>query len=243
MKNVMMTIGGGLAGAMMLATAWVGRAHAVEIYPETIPPPRVIVVTQPSDPPPVRIVVRRPPPPDRVLIRVRAPEPRAATRDEDAPRLVLGAGIGPMFVLGADSVVPVGHAHVGLALGQVEFGLRLGLAPYAASLSNVDGEPTDTCLYTTDATFTYRFLPDADLHPILGAGLGAVIAAPSGAPPSAGFGVSLRAGLELGVDLPDAGELGVGLDAIGTQVVGAEAGFPWALATSLTVGAHLDWRF
>jgi len=242
MKNTWMTLTALLLGSG--ATAWAGRARAVEIYPETLPPPRVIVVHPPSDPPPVRVVIRTPPP-DPVVIRPRVDPPSPATSTA-GPRLVLGAGIGPMFVLGGEAVsggvVPVGHAHVGLALADVEFGLRLGLAPYAASLNDADGEPVDTGLYTTDATFTYRFFPDADVHPVLGAGVGAVIAAPSGAAPAAGFGVSLRAGLELGVALPDAGELGVGLDGIGTQVVGAESGFPWALATTITVGAHLDWR-
>ena len=223
-----------------------GRAHAVELYPDESPPR--VVVSPPA--PPVRVIVHTPPPPvTRVTLRVRddgsrRDPPASLLRDPDAPRLVLGGGIGPMFVISdpAHAVVPIGHLHVGVALGQVELGVRVGLAPYAASLENEAGESLDAGLYTTDVTFTYRFLPDADVHPILGAGIGAVIAAPDGSAPSAGFGVSLRAGLELGVDV-DEGELGVGIDALGTQVVGAEDGFAWQLATTLTIGAHLDYRF
>ncbi|HJL16664.1 MAG TPA: hypothetical protein RMH99_13460 [Sandaracinaceae bacterium LLY-WYZ-13_1] len=237
------------AVALALATLGAGvasEARAVELYPNEPTPRRVIVVPAPvphPEPAPVRVVRR---PETRVTLRVRDDGRRPApTRDDgDGPRLVLGGGVGPMFVIGApgDPVVPIGHLHLGLAVHQVEVGLRVGLAPYAATLENAEGRALDTGLYTTDVTFTYRFLPDADVHPILGAGLGAVIAAPDGSAPSAGFGVSARAGLELGVDVPD-GELGVGLDALGTQVVGAEEGFPWALGTSLTIGAHLDYRF
>jgi hypothetical protein len=236
--------------AVLAVVGVAGPAHAVELYPDPSPPRRVVVVPAPEPAPePVRVVVRTPPPPEtRLTVRVRDDgsrrPPASLHEDGEGPRLVLGGGIGPMFVVSdpSHSVVPIGHLHLGLAVSQVEVGLRVGLAPYAASLENEDGETIDAGLYTTDVTFTYRFLPDADVHPILGAGIGAVIAAPDGLAPSAGFGVSARAGLELGVDVPD-GELGIGLDALGTQVVGAEDGFPWALATTLTVGAHLDYRF
>lgn len=219
------------AGLLLGASA---TAHAVELYPDDPPPPRAVVVYPPSRP--VRVVVRQPAPRP-------TPEVRSAPSDGE-PRLVIGGGVGPMFVLSAPSlsVVPIGHAHVGLALDSVEFGVRVGMAPYAASLANEGGDTVDTGLYTTDATFTLRLFEEADVRPVLGAGVGAVIAAPAGSSPAAGFGLSARAGLELAVDFEE-GELGAGLDAIATQVVGAEDGFPWALASTITVGAHLDYRF
>ena len=224
-----------------------GTAHAVELYPDAAPPRMVLVIPAP-EPQPVRLIVRTPPR-TRVILRVSevddgSRESTARAPSPDAPRLVLGGGIGPMFVISdpSHSLVPMGQVHAGVSVSNLEFGLRIGIAPYAATLTNIDGTATDAGLYTTDVTFTYRFMPDADVHPVLGAGVGAVIATQGGAAPAAGFGVSLRAGLELGVPV-DEGELGLGLDALGTQVVGAEDGFPWVLATTLTIGAHLDYRF
>lgn len=220
--------------ALMTSTA-----HAVELY-ENPPPQRVVVVSPPPSQP-VRVVVRQPAPlPNPVIVR---PAPRPQD-EQEAPRLVLGAGIGPMFALSSPSlsVVPIGHAHIGLALDAVEFGVRVGFAPYAASIANADGEEADAGLYTTDATFTLRLFEDADVHPVFGAGVGAVITTPAGRPAAAGFGISARAGLELGFPFED-GDIGAGLDAIYTQVVGAEEGFTWELASTLTIGVHLDYRF
>ncbi len=224
-----------LLSLAILASAVAPRvAQAVELY-EELPPPRTVLVYPPARP--ARVVLVSSPPPPRTVY---APPPS----DPSAPRLVLGAGLGPMFTLSAasPSVVPIGHAHVGFAVDAVEFGVRVGFAPYAASLANADGEDVDTGLYTTDATFTLRLFEDADVRPVLGAGVGAVIATPEGSAPAAGFGLSARAGLELAFDFED-GEVGAGLDGIVTQVVGAEDGFPWELGTTLTVGAHLDYRF
>ncbi|MGE0785837.1 MAG: hypothetical protein AB7S26_09130 [Sandaracinaceae bacterium] len=226
----------GLTAAIACAQLGAPSSHAraVELY-EDPPPPRAIIV-YPSRPPTTTVYIAPTPAP----VVVQPPPP---ARRDDELRLVLGGGIGPMFVLSAPSlsVVPVGHAHVGLAVGDVEFGVRVGLAPYAATIENEDGSSHDAGLYTTDATFTLRLFQEAIVHPVIGAGVGAVIESRSDGA-AAGFGLSARAGLELGVPFED-GDLAAGLDAIATQVVGAESGFSWALATSVTVGAHLDYRF
>jgi hypothetical protein len=179
--------------------------------------------------------------------------PRQAARRGayDTPgSVILGVGGGGLFLFGGESprTVPMAYLRAALAVDQAEFGLRFGYAPDALGYELPDpaGGPDlsqSAALYMASGTFAYRFLEEADVHPVLGAGLGAVISGgQEGQEAAAGFGVSLRAGLELAFPV-DSGALAVGLDAEGMQVFGAEDALPVQAGTTLSLAAHLDYRF
>src|SRR5687768_18077390 len=56
--------------------------------------------------------------------------------------------------------------HLGLAVGRAEFALRFDLAPDAFDVQTPAGGETPAALYTTGASFNYRFLPRAVVHPV-----------------------------------------------------------------------------
>jgi hypothetical protein len=208
--------------SLIVALLLVGAstAHAVELFPdESAPPP--LVVFAPAYVPPLHPV-------RRVIVRDDGARERVVIVDRSAPRLVLGAGGGAWFSIGEQtSVAPFGHARLGFELESAELAVRTMFAPSIAQ-------------YGVEAAFVYRFFPDEIVHPYLGAGLGAVIDASAGA--SVGFGVSVRAGVEIAADLGDAGTVAVGVDAIGTQVAFADDRFLWERGTSVATSLHLDYR-
>lgn len=254
------------AAAALVATLAAGPAHAVELYwngttrvvvhhnPVVVapppPPPRVLVVRRPVvQVPSPRVIVTAPPPP--VTTVVTQPEPVVVDepRDERDPYatpgiVVAGAGMGGMFFLG-DGITGVTTAyklHVGLAVGAAEFALRFDLAPDAMDLTMADGGKTPAALYTTGASFNYRFLPGATVHPVAGVGLEGIILDPHEGETGTAFAVTARAGLELAYPLSD-GALALGIDLTGHKPFGATAEYSADVVPMLTFGAYGDYRF
>jgi len=185
-----------------------------------------------AKPPPPRHVLPPPPPPP-IVVRERDPY--------DTPGIVIvGVGFGGMILrsdLGSE-VVPAPLLHLGLAVGAAEFALRTSLAPRALDLD--DGRALS--LYATRATFSYRFLPGATVHPVAGIGLESVIGAPSSGSVGHTFAATARVGLELAFPLHD-GALALGLDTEGHLPFAATDSFPVDLSLMLGFGAYVDYRF
>lgn len=185
-----------------------------------------------AKPPPPRYLLPPPPPPP-IVVRERDPY--------DTPGIVIvGAGFGGL-VLKSDmgsEVVPAPLLHLGLAVGAAEFALRTSLAPRALDLD--DGGTLS--LYATRATFSYRFLPGATVHPVAGIGLESVIGAPTSGSVGHTFAATARVGLELAFPLHD-GALALGLDTEGHLPFAATDGFPVDLSLMLGFGAYVDYRF
>jgi len=182
------------------------------------------------------------PPPPRYLRPPPPPPPVIVERDPyRTPGVVVtGAGFGGL-ILKTDrgsTVVPTYLLHVGLAVGAAEFALRTNLIPRAMELD--DGG--DLSLYATRATFNYRFIQRAVVHPVAGFGLESVIAAPSNGDVAHCFAGTLRVGLELAFPLSD-GALALGLDTSGHLPFAASEGFPVDMSLMLGFGAYLDYRF
>ena len=185
-----------------------------------------------AKPPPPRYVLPPPPPPP-IVVRERDPY--------DTPGIVIvGVGFGGLILksdLGSE-VVPAPLLHLGLAVGAAEFALRSSLAPRALDLD--DGGTLS--LYATRATFSYRFLPGAVVHPVAGIGLESVIGAPSSGSVGHTFAATARLGLELAFPLHD-GALALGLDTEGHLPFAATDSFPVDLSLMLGFGAYVDYRF
>ncbi len=217
------------------------------------PPPRIFVhlrrvvsfpsvVVQPSLPLPPPVVVHTAP---RPVVIEEPVAPLPARDPYDTPGLVVvGAGMGGLFVLG-DGITHVATAyrlHLGLAVGAAEFALRFDLAPHALDVATNAGASTPAALYTAGATFNYRFLPDAIVHPVVGAGLETVLLDPHVGATGTAFAVTGRVGAELAYPLAD-GALALGIDVTGHHPFGATAGYSADLADMITLGAYADYRF
>lgn len=159
--------------------------------------------------------------------------------------VIAGAGMGGLFFFG-DGITGVAVAyrlHVGLAVGAAEFGLRFNLAPEAMDVARTDGGAgtTPAALYTAGATFNYRFLERAVVHPVVGAGVETVTIDPHQAEGGTAFAATGRVGLELAYPISE-GALALGLDVSGHHLFGASPSFG-AMRDMMTFGAYADYRF
>lgn len=246
-----------VAGGFLLP----GSASAVELY---WTPNGQVITGQPLQvltvqPTPARYVLQ--PASTTVTLAVRTPPPTVVYDDgsddgdigdhdafddpyETGGIVVAGAGMGGLFVLG-DGVTEVAAAyrlHLGLAVGRAEFALRFDLAPDALDVPAPSGAETPAALYTTGASFNYRFLPRAVVHPVAGVGLESIIIDPHEGDTGNAFAVTARAGIELAYPLSD-GALALGIDATGHHPFGATDEYDAALTDMLTFGAYADYRF
>jgi hypothetical protein len=191
-----------------------------------------VIVAPPS------VVVTPAPAPSVVLV--------AAKRNPyDTSGLVIaGAGVGGLLLRGSDvtSLVPTYRLHLGLAVGQAQIGLRSNLAPRALTLFEGTPEATDISLYATRLTFDYRFLRDAVVHPVAGAGLEAIVADPSRGETGLTLAGTARIGLEFAYPI-GASALAVGIDATGHLPFAQTDAMAVDLSAMLSFGAYLDFRF
>jgi hypothetical protein len=159
--------------------------------------------------------------------------------------VIAGAGMGGLFFFG-DGITGVAAAyrlHVGLAIGPAEFALRFDLAPDAMEVARTDGGPgtTPAALYTAGATFNYRFIDGAVVHPVVGAGIETVTIDPHQAQGGTAFAATGRVGLELAYPISH-GALALGLDVTGHHLFGASPSFG-TMRDMMTFGAYADYRF
>ena len=212
---------------LMLALPALAAAQPRVTY--DTPQPRYAV------PPPCCVEPEPPAPPPR-------PAPIIVERDpyDTSGIVIVGGGFGGMMLHAGDATVvaPSPLVHLGLAVGSAEFGLRLNLLPEAIEL---DG-PGAISLYATQASFSYRFLDRAVVHPVAGIGLESIVGAPERGDVGPSFAVTARLGRELAFPLAG-GALALGLDATGHLPFAASEAFPLELETMLGFGAYLDWRF
>ena len=218
---------------------YVGVSPTVRVYAP--PPPPVTTV---------RVAVRHaPPPPANVVIDHGSRAIDADPDPTDDPYatsgiVVAGAGAGGVFFLG-DGIThaAVGYKlHLGLAVGPAEFALRFDLVPDAMDIANDDGSTNPSALYTAGASFNYRFLPRAVVHPVFGVGLEGMILDPHLGETGTAFAVTGRAGLELAYPLAD-GALALGIDLTGHHPFGATDEYATEMVDLLTFGAYADYRF
>jgi hypothetical protein len=254
----------GLTLAAVLATfaASARPAHAVELYwdPATNTWVRspVRVIASPIRNPTRYYVV--PPANPRVHVHVRhvAPPPTTVVVDQGTERdtgdddrdpydtssiVIAGGGVGGLFFFGdgLTSVAAAYKLHLGLAVGAAEFALRFDLVPDAGEVQTVDG-PTPAALYTTGASFNYRFLERAVVHPVAGVGFEALYLDPHVGSTGTAFAVTGRAGLELAYPLAD-GALALGIDVTGHLPFAATDSYSGELVAMLGAGAYVDYRF
>jgi len=159
--------------------------------------------------------------------------------------VVAGAGMGGLFFFG-DGITGVAAAyrlHVGLAVGAAEFALRFDLAPDAMEVARTDGGSgtTPAALYTAGATFNYRFIDGAAVHPVVGAGIETVTLDPHQGKGGTAFAATGRAGLELAYPISH-GALALGIDVTGHHLFGATPTFG-AMRDMMTFGAYANYRF
>ena len=159
--------------------------------------------------------------------------------------VVAGAGMGGLFFFG-DGITGVAAAyrlHVGLAVGAAEFALRFDLAPDAMEVARTDGGlgTTPAALYTAGATFNYRFIDGAAVHPVVGAGIETVTIDPHQGKGGTAFAATGRAGLELAYPISH-GALALGIDVTGHHLFGATPSFG-AMRNMMTFGAYANYRF
>ncbi len=224
---------------------WV-RTPTVVVQSPVRNPYHYYVNVQP--PPPQRVTVhvqqRRPtPPPANVVID---PGPAPSVRDPyDTDGLVVaGAGAGGIFLFG-DGITHAAMAyklHLGLAIGQSEFALRANLVPDAGDVASPTGGTTPAALYTVGATFNYRFIPSAIVHPVTGAGIETLILDPHEGDTGTAFAVTARAGLEYAYPIAD-GALALGIDVTGHLPFGVTNQYAASAVAMLDFGAYLDYRF
>ena len=185
-----------------------------------------------AQPPPPRYIPPPPPPPPIVV----------AERDpyETPGTIIVGSGFGGMILKGelGSRVVPTYLLHIGLAVGAAEFSLRSSLMPRALELD----QGGSLSLYATRATFNYRFLHGAAVHPVAGIGLESVVGDPASGETGHCFAATARVGLELAFPVRE-GALALGLDTQGHLPFAASDSFPVDLSMMLGFGAYLDYRF
>ena len=216
---------------------YVGVNPTVRVYAPPPPPATT-----------VRVAVRQaPPPPANVVIDHGGGSVDSDPTDDPYATsgiVVAGAGVGGVFFLG-DGIThaAVGYKlHLGLAVGPAEFALRFDLVPDAMDLATEDGGNNPSALYTAGASFNYRFLPRAVVHPVFGVGLEGMILDPHMGETGTAFAVTGRAGLELAYPLAD-GALALGIDLTGHHPFGATDEYAADMVDLLTFGAYADYRF
>jgi len=240
-------------------------AQAVELHYDPVThqwvrTPTVVVGTPVRNPRRYYVHVRQPAPPPRVTVHVRQnprpapppanivvdPGPRPTERDPyDTDGLVVaGAGAGGIFIFG-DGITHAALAyklHLGLAIGQSEFALRANLVPDAGDITSPTGGLTPSALYTVGASFNYRFLERAIVHPVAGAGLETLILDPHEGDTGTAFAVTARAGMEFAYPIAD-GALALGIDVTGHLPFGVTDQYAADAVAMLDFGAYLDYRF
>lgn len=229
---------GAAAVSAPAAAQWVRYPDRYVVDP--IVRPAQVVVVQPQPEPVTTVTVER-----RTETVVRDIE---TTRDDRDPYdtsgiVIAGAGAGGLLFVGDGfgGATVAYRLHFGLAVDQAEFGLRFDLAPDAISTQDAEGRSTSAGIYTFGATFNYRFLPGADVHPVLGVGLEGVAYDPSAGEASVAFALTGRGGLELAYPLAD-GALALGIDVTGHQLLGGRD-FPDEVGSMVSFGAYIDYRF
>lgn len=171
----------------------------------------------------------------------------SARRDPYATKglVIAGGGVGGLLLRanGKTALLPTYRLHLGLAVGQAQIGLRANLAPHAMTLpETTDAAANDVALYATRLTFDYRFLKDAVVHPVAGAGLEALIADPAAGGTGFTLAGTARIGLEFAFPIGESA-LAVGLDATGHLPMAKSEKMVLDLAAMLSFGAYLDFRF
>ncbi len=241
----------GAVCALAFASLLPPSAHAVELYwdPDVSPPPpppRAVLYVHQLDP--VVVMDRGPDVHVDVGVNVetgQAPTPERARDPYDTSSIVIaGAGVGGLFFFG-DGITGAAAAyklHVGVAVGQASFSLRFDMVPSATDVASATGGTTPAALYTAGATFNYRFLPGAVMHPVAGVGVETIVVDPHEGKTGQAFGATLRAGLELAYPLAD-GALALGIDATGHHPFAAADDFPMQAVDMLSFGAYADYRF
>lgn len=239
----------GAVAALAFSSLLPRTAHAVELYwdPDVSPPPpppRAVLYVHQIDP--VVVIDRGPDLHVNVDVGVNVPPEPARSRDpyDTSSIVIAGAGVGGLFFFG-DGITGAAVAyklHVGVAVGQASFSLRFDLAPDATDVASPLGGTTPAALYTAGATFNYRFLPGAVMHPVAGVGLETIVVDPHEGQSGQAFAGTLRAGLELAYPLAD-GALALGIDATGHHPFGAADDYPMQAVDMLSFGAYADYRF
>lgn len=186
-----------------------------------------------AQPPPPEYVPPPPPLPPPVVVAERDPYQTPGV-------VIVGGGFGGMILKGGtgSEVVPAYLLHLGLAVGAAEFALRSSLMPHALELDGVG----QVSLYATRATFNYRFLPGAAVHPVAGLGLESLVGDPASGETGHCFAATARLGLELAFPVRE-GALALGLDTTGHLPFAESESFPLDLSMMLGFGAYLDYRF
>jgi hypothetical protein len=245
-----------LGGAALASAALPSEARAVELHwsPAVTGPLPVVVTSTPVVVTPTTTTLTSH---TTVEVTVRAGG-GDASRDTDGgsrsseggddpyrtPGIVIaGAGMGGLvfFGNGIRGVAAAYHLHLGVAVGGAEFSLRFDLAPDAMQRPLSSGGTTPAALYTAGASFGYRFLPRAVVHPVAGAGIETVTLDPHVGETGFAFAGTARGGLEMAYPIGD-GALAFGIDVKGHHlfVASEDFGAPRAM---LGFGAYADWRF
>lgn len=204
-------------------------------------PDRYVLVPAPPPQPPPPVVIEVP----AVLVPPTTTPPPVIVRPRDPYEtdgiVVAGGGLGGLLLHadGGTAITPAYLLHLGLAVGAAEFALRLNLAPHATTLPGSDRE---VAIYATRASFDYRFLHRAVVHPVAGVGLESIVSVPDGGEAGHAFAAVGRAGLELAFPLEHAA-LALGIDASGHLPFGRSEAFALDLDAMLGFGAYLDYRF
>lgn len=227
---------------------WVAGPHeSPRRYYVMNPPPtrptRVRVHVRHTQPKPATVHVRRVHHVNHVSHVEPDPEPVARDPYDTDGIVVVGAGAGGLVMMGdSTQVAPAYRLHLGLAVGQAEFALRSDLAPTGIDVPTDDGGMQDARMYTAGATFNYRFIEGAVVHPVAGAGLETIILDPAQGETGTAFGATMRAGLEFAYPISD-GALALGLDVTGHLPFAEADGYPGDADPMLTFGAYMDYRF
>lgn len=232
------------------SNAWVQRPNRVMVVQTPIRDPRRYVVASPivhTVQPTTRVTVqvnqRTTPPP---VVVDPGPSTSSDVRDPyDTHGLVVaGAGVGGLLTFG-DGITQVSagyRLHLGLAVDQAEFAIRSDLVPDAGTVTSPLGGTTPAALYTVGATFNYRFLDRAIVHPVAGVGLEGVFLDPHVGDTGIAFAATARVGLEFAYPIAD-GALALGIDATGHLPFAATSQYAASPTTMLGFGAYIDWRF
>jgi hypothetical protein len=205
-------------------------------------PRRYYLVVPPLQRPVTTVRVERRAPPPSVVIDP-GPAPSANPYDTSGV-VVAGGGVGAVVFLG-DGITEVAlgyKLHLGLAVGASEFALRADLVPDGLDVLGPDGNQTPAAFYTVGASFSYRFLDRAVVHPVAGIGLEALVLDPHDGETGTAFAVTARAGLELAYPLSD-GALALGIDVTGHQPLVATDAYATNPVAMISFGAYADYRF
>ena len=197
------------------------------------------VVVTPLPPP---VVVTRPVTPIWVDVEPQYDDPVVVTvhaRDPYDTHGIVIAGVGVGGLVFPSAAAPGAtlayRLTLGVAVGAADFSLRFDLAP---GLGQTDAGKS-WGFYTFGASFGYRFLDAAVVHPVAGFGLEGVSAGDDDG--ALAFAMTARGGLELAYPMSD-GALALGLDVTGHHAFETR-NFPGAYANAVSFGAYAHWRF